>query len=54
MLNEHKKFWNNDMRHMFWLMKKLIALFLKGDIDGSTEAWYFVKTHWNYKSNRIR
>jgi hypothetical protein len=49
--------WNGflaDAKHMLWLFKQMVVNFLKGDIDGAVEAYYFVKIHWNYKSKRIR
>lgn len=49
---EHKKFWS-DCKFMFWLFKVMIICFFKGDLDGSQEAWCFIKIHWNYKSTRI-
>lgn len=53
MLNEHKKFWKDDVSFMLWLLKQMIVLFLKGDTRGSEEAWYFIRLHWNYKSEKV-
>jgi hypothetical protein len=52
-IEEHKKFLG-DCKHMLWLFKQMVMNFLKGDIDESIEAWYFVKIHWNYKSVKIK
>lgn len=42
-----------DCKHMLWLFKVMIICALKGDLDGSVEAWYWMKIHWNYTSKKI-
>lgn len=42
-----------DCKHMLWLLKQIIILGLKGDWEGSYEAWLFMKIHWNYESRKI-
>jgi hypothetical protein len=44
----------NDIKHISWLIKQMIVLFLKGDIDGAVEAWFWIKIHWNYESKKIK
>jgi len=41
------------MKQLFWLLKQTIVLFLMGDFDGSKEAWFFAKIHWNYTSKKL-
>lgn len=42
-----------NIKHILWLIKQMIILFFKGDLNGSAEAFYFLKMHWNYDSKRI-
>jgi hypothetical protein len=41
-------------KHLFWLIKQMILLFLKGDISGSAEAFFWIKMHSKYESKRIK
>lgn len=41
-----------DLKHLLWLFKQTIILGLKGDWNGSREAWFFFKIHWNYQGKR--
>jgi len=41
------------MKQMLWFWKQMIVLFIKRDFDGSQEAWYLIKIHWNYSSKKI-
>jgi hypothetical protein len=41
------------MKHILWLIKQMIVLFIKGDFEGSKEAYWLIKFHLKYKSKRV-
>lgn len=41
-----------DCKHMGWLFKQMIKDFLIGNYSGANEAWFLIKLHWNYSSER--
>jgi hypothetical protein len=43
-----------EMKHLLWLVKQMIVLFLKGDFSGSAEAFYLLKLHWLYDSKKVK
>lgn len=42
-----------DWKHVWWLLKNMIYQFTIGDFEESKEAWYWLKMHCTYPSNRI-
>ena len=42
-----------DCKHILWLTKQMIVLFIKGDFEGSKDAICWMKIHWNYKSKKL-
>jgi hypothetical protein len=42
------------MKHLLWLIKQTIVLFITGDFRGGAEAFYFLKLHWMYDSKKIK
>lgn len=43
-----------DIKHVLWLWKQMIVLFLKGDFEGSKEAWFWYKFHISHDRRRIK
>jgi hypothetical protein len=47
------KFKRDDWKHVWWLFKNMIYQLSIGDFKESKEAWYWIKIHCTYPSNKL-